>query len=541
MTTRTPKPLAALLADVPDVAAVTGSDATPVPKVTADSREVTPGAAYVAVRGYNVDGHQYIPDALARGAAVVVAEAAAPEDLPDGVTWVQVPHSERALGELASAFHEHPSRALPVFAVTGTNGKTTVSWLLYEVLLACGHRPGLLGTVETRFGAVRRGTIFTTPPSPQLHALVAEMRDAGCTHVVMEASSHGLFMNRMAGLTVAVGGFTNLTRDHMDFHDTMEAYADAKERLFREFAPAAAFNVDDTTGARFANRFRGKRATVSVKRAPADFSVQALEMGVEGTVARLKTPAGPRELRIGLVGRHNVENALVTLAMAWLGGVPVDAALEALARSKGAPGRLERVDGGRQIFVDYAHTPDALDNVLRALRPLTRGRLICVFGAGGDRDRGKRPVMGQVVERLADLPVVTSDNPRTEDPQAIIGEIVAGMTPGRERLVVPDRREAIFAAVAASGPDDVLLIAGKGHEDYQIVGTDKRPFDDRKVAADALAGGDPKEAAAAEVPAAAEAPAEPKADEPRAKSKSKGKGKAKAKAADSTPEPGGDA
>jgi UDP-N-acetylmuramoyl-L-alanyl-D-glutamate--2,6-diaminopimelate ligase len=479
-------PLSAVVAPLTPLA-VAGPLDVPTASLTYDSRQAAPGAIFVAVRGLWVDGHEYIDRAVAAGAAAIIAETPPPAG-STGATWVQVADSTAALGLAADAFYGHPSRALAVLAVTGTNGKTTVTSLLYEVLEACGHVPGLVGTVEHRFGAVRRKTQFTTPPSADLHALLSEMRGAGCDHVALEASSHGLAQQRLAGLTVAVGGFTNLSRDHLDYHETMAAYREAKALLFRSLAPAACFNIDDPVGRAFAREYGGRRLTVSVAGdASADYATEGLTCQIDGSSARLRTPAGTVPLALRLVGRHNVENALVALGMAVLAGLEPARVIAALAQARGAPGRLEVVPGPRHVLVDYAHTPDALLNVVTALGALTPGRLICVFGAGGDRDPGKRPKMGEVAARYADVAVVTSDNPRSEDPAAIIAQILTGMAAAPPVYVDADRRAAIRWAIAHAGPQDVVLIAGKGHEDYQIIGEQRLHFDDREEAAAALA------------------------------------------------------
>jgi UDP-N-acetylmuramoyl-L-alanyl-D-glutamate--2,6-diaminopimelate ligase len=470
-------------------AVVAGGGEAVVTSVVSDSRDVTAGSVFVALRGQGVDGHKYIGAALAHGAVAVVAENDAPEDLAADVAWVRVPSTSQALGPLASAYWGRPSESLVVLAVTGTNGKTSVTWLVEQVLLFAGQAPGVLGTVEIRFAGQRRATQFTTPPADMLQATLAEFRDAGCTHAVMEASSHGLVQGRLGGTRVAVGGFTNLTRDHLDYHGTFAAYRDAKRRLFTEGAQAGCFNVDDDAGREFSSEFAGPKLTVSASGAPgADLSAHDVRCSMDGATATLATPEGPKTLRLRLLGRHNVENALVALGMARLAGVSLDLALEALAGASAPPGRLERVAGDRAVVVDYAHTPDALDNVLSALRPLVAGRLICVFGAGGDRDPGKRPEMARAVARLSDLAIVTSDNPRTESPEAIVAAVVAGMPEGARFEAVVDRREAIDRAIAQAGPDDLVLIAGKGHETTQTIGTVKHPFDDRAEALRALAG-----------------------------------------------------
>jgi UDP-N-acetylmuramoyl-L-alanyl-D-glutamate--2,6-diaminopimelate ligase len=483
--------LEALLQELPASAVCEASklEGVEVAGVAYDSRQVKPGWLFVAMRGLWVDGHQYIGAAITQGAVAIVAETPRPEGVR--VAWVRVADTEPLLGLVAAAFYGHPSRAMKVLAVTGTNGKTTVAWLVYQIIARAGGRPGLIGTVEQRFGEVVRSTLFTTPPALDLHALLAEMRDAGCTHVAMEASSHGLAQHRMAGVAVEVGGFTNLTRDHLDFHGTMEAYREAKQVLFTRFARKACFNLDDRVGEAFAKAFTGEKLTASVAGPAADLLPTGARYGLDGFDAELETPRGERRLRLPLVGRHNLENGLVALGMAVLAGIDLDAAIAALAEVKPAPGRLERVlgpPGSPAVLVDYAHSPDALEHVLGALKPLISRRLLCVFGAGGDRDPGKRPAMGQVVSSLADVCVVTSDNPRTEDPDAIIRSIRDGIGATRATVVVePDRKQAIARAIDMATREDTVLIAGKGHETYQIIGTERLPFDDREVARAALA------------------------------------------------------
>lgn len=490
-TTRAPIALAALLsrAGAGAVVAARGLDAA-VTHFSADSREIGPGGLFVATRGFEVDGHDYIDRAVAQGAAAVIAETPPPEEAAQGgVAWVQVSDSTHALAVVAAAFYDHPAESVAVLATTGTNGKTTVTYLLYEILRATGRVPGLVSTVEVLVGGERRPTIFTTPPAPLFQALLADMRAAGCTHAVVEASSHGLQQDRLAAFPVAVAGFTNLTRDHLDYHGTMDAYRAAKARLFERLAEAAVFCVDDAAGRSFADAFtRGPKLTVSRRGAAADLRATDVALDLAGARATVHTSEGAFALTTGLIGGHNLENALVALGMARLAGVPYEGAAAALATAKGARGRLERVPGPKTVFVDYAHTPDALDNVLTALRPLVPGRLVCVFGAGGDRDRGKRPEMAAASARTADLSIVTSDNPRTEDPRQIVADIVAGLPDGAPRVVELDRRAAITAAVRGAGEGDVVLIAGKGHEDYQILGTTKHPFDDVAVARAAMTG-----------------------------------------------------
>ena len=452
-----------------------------------DSRAVTPGSAFVAIRGFHVDGHDYIDPALAQGASAIFAETMPPADLASEVAWVRVASTDDALGHLAAAFHGHPSEQIEVMAVTGTNGKTTVSWLVEAILKHAGHRAGLVGTIETHIGDLVEPAVFTTPFGDEMQRLLGRMRDADCSHAILEASSHGLKQDRIAGVRIAAAGFTNLSRDHLDFHVTMEDYKASKERLFSHYALAAAINTDDPVGAAFADGFDGPLLKLSVAGdRTADVFVTELDCDLDGCRAVVETPDGAVSLNLDLVGQHNVENALVALGMCRLVGVPFSVGAKALSSGARVPGRLERVDGPRAVLVDYAHTPDALVNVLKGLRPMVSGRLICVFGAGGNRDAGKRSHMGAAVERYADTPIVTSDNPRTEVPEEIIEAIVAGMAPEASRIVEVDRRAAIERAIAIATSDDLVLIAGKGHETYQVIGTTKHDFDDRKVASAAL-------------------------------------------------------
>jgi UDP-N-acetylmuramoyl-L-alanyl-D-glutamate--2,6-diaminopimelate ligase len=470
--------LSNILSNIPD-AKVTGPMEGQCTHLTYDSRQVIAGCVFVAVRGLWVDGHDYVHQALTAGASVIIAETGRPSEIATEVTWVEVPDSEVVLGLAADAFHDHPSRSMQILATTGTNGKTTVSWLLHHILKVSGAEPGLVGTVEQRFGNVRRNTLFTTPPSADLHSLLGEMRDYGCTHAAIEASSHGMAMNRLAGVEVAVAGFSNLSRDHLDYHETMESYQEAKWLLFRDFAHKACFNIDDPVGALFHERFKGERLSISVQDAEADLRVHRMVPSLDGCELTLSYQGHQRRLQLPLVGAFNVQNACVAAGLALLSGLSEEAVFGALETVTSAPGRLEIVPGKRHVVVDYAHTPDALDNVLQSLAELNPERILCVFGAGGDRDPGKRPQMAQVVEKYADVVVVTSDNPRTEEPQTIIDGIMSGLKGGRLTHMEVDRAKAIEWAIRESNMGDVVLIAGKGHEDYQIIGTEKRDFDDR--------------------------------------------------------------
>ncbi|MGB0588261.1 MAG: UDP-N-acetylmuramoyl-L-alanyl-D-glutamate--2,6-diaminopimelate ligase [Myxococcota bacterium] len=466
---------------------VTGPRDVSLTDLVCDSRAVTPGSAFVAIRGFHVDGHDYIAPAMSQGASAIFAETMPPADLEEHVAWVRVTSTDDALGHLAAAFHGHPSERIEVMAVTGTNGKTTVSWLVEAILKHAGHRTGLVGTIETHIGEQVEPAVFTTPFGDEMQRLLGRMRDAECSHAILEASSHGLKQDRVAGVRIAAAGFTNLSRDHLDFHLTMDDYQASKKRLFSHYALAAAINIDDPVGAAFADDFDGPLLRLSVEGdTSADVIVTELTCELDGCRAVVETPDGVVNLNLDLVGKHNVENALVALGMCRLVGVPFAVGAKALSSGARVPGRLERVDGPRAVLVDYAHTPDALINVLQGLRPMVSGRLICVFGAGGNRDAGKRAHMGAAVERYADLPVVTSDNPRTEVPEAIVEAILSGMAPEGQRIVEVDRRMAIEQAIYIATPDDLVLIAGKGHETYQVIGTTKYEFDDRTVAKGAM-------------------------------------------------------
>jgi len=492
-----------------------------VNEVRDDSRLVQPGDLFVAVPGEAQDGRTFVVDAAARGATVVVTEGAAPGGFPGVI--VTVPRARSALGVIA-ANRFGAAGALSLLAVTGTNGKTTTTYLVESMLRAAGRAAGVIGTVSYRLSAaggggqaLARPAPLTTPGALVLHGLLAEMRDAGATDVVLEASSHALEQGRLDGCRFRVGALTNLTQDHLDFHGTMATYFEAKailfERLLEPGRGVGVMLVDKEEGVRM--RARCKGPTLGVARGPraagADVVGGPAVMDAQGIRVTFETPKGPVQVASPLVGDFNVENLALAVGMGIAAELPVAAIEAGLARLPGVPGRLERVPNERGVLcvVDYAHTPDALERAIAAVRPLARGGLVVVFGCGGDRDRGKRPLMGQVAASGADLAIVTSDNPRGEDPDAIIDMIVPGLESGGARVVSaadaegwrgrsrggggrsycrePNRRAAIRLATAVAAPGDVVLIAGKGHEDYQIVGTEKRPFDDRDAVRRALA------------------------------------------------------
>ncbi|MFM8612961.1 MAG: UDP-N-acetylmuramoyl-L-alanyl-D-glutamate--2,6-diaminopimelate ligase [Actinomycetota bacterium] len=441
-----------------------------------DSRRVEPGTLFFCVPGQVTDGHDHAPQAAARGACALVVERPLPAvALPQAV----VPSVRAAMGPIADRLFGEPSRALTVLAVTGTNGKTTTAFLQAAILGAAGLRTGLLGTIERRIGGVAEPAARTTPEAIDLHRDLARMVAAGDAACAMEVSSHALDQHREGGVRFAAAAFTNLTRDHLDYHPDMEAYFAAKARLFDGRCPRAV-NVDDAYGRRLEAEVR-----FAVDDPTADVRAEDVRLAADGTTFRLRSPWGDADAALSLVGRFNVENALAAAASAGLAGVGLDAIVLGLAALPGVPGRMQVVGREPTVVVDYAHTPDALEHVLAALRPLTRGRLVVVFGCGGDRDRGKRPEMARVACALADRVLVTSDNPRGEDPLAIIADVMAGAGAGAE--VEPDRAAAIRRAIEAAAPDDVVLVAGKGHEQGQDVGGVVTPFDDAAVVREVLA------------------------------------------------------
>jgi UDP-N-acetylmuramoyl-L-alanyl-D-glutamate--2,6-diaminopimelate ligase len=443
-----------------------------------DNRAVEPGTLFFCVPGFTRDGHDFAPDAVARGAAALVV--ARPVDA--GVPEIQVEDVRAAMATAAARFYGDPTAALPVVGVTGTNGKTTTAFLVRALLEAAGRRCGLLGTVTSVVAGEERPTVRTTPEAIDLQCTFREMLDGGDRACAMEISSHALELRRADGIHVAAAVFTNLTQDHLDFHPTMEDYFQAKRRLFASpLTGARVVNVDDPYGARLAEEFPDA-VTFGLSEA-ARYRAVDVATGFAGTDCRFETPDGAFDVHVPLPGRFNVANALG----AWAAVRALGVELTALPESARVPGRFEPVDEGQPfaVLVDYAHTPDSLENVLRAARELASGRVIAVFGAGGDRDRGKRPLMGEIGARLADVALVTSDNPRSEEPETIIAEILAGA--GREVEHDVDRRRSIHRAVALAEPGDVVVIAGKGHEQGQeFEGGRKEPFDDVTVAREAL-------------------------------------------------------
>ena len=450
-----------------------------------DARAVRPGSLFVCVPGSHADGHDFAADAVTQGAAALIVER--PLDLQ--VPQLVVSDARLAMALAADAFFGRPTRELEVAGVTGTNGKTTTAFVLYSILAAAGRRPGLLGTVEMRIGGERRPVTRTTPEAIDLQRTFRELLDAGDRSCAMEASSHASELKRLVGTRFRALVFTNLSQDHLDFHGTLEAYFDAKRKLFVEpdadgNRPPAAVNVGDPHGRRLADELRALGAQLVTFGLVDDADVRAEDLELTPSSTTLR--AAGLSLRPRLRGRFNVENVLGAVAASRLLGIGDDAIVKGVEHVAGVPGRVEAVAEGQPVavLVDYAHTPEALENVLAEARRLTGARLLCVFGCGGDRDRAKRPLMGEVVSRLADRAIVTSDNPRSEEPGAIIEEILAGMD--GEEEVEPDRAAAIARAIEEAEEGDVVVIAGKGHEQGQEFRDGTIPFDDREVARDAL-------------------------------------------------------
>jgi UDP-N-acetylmuramoyl-L-alanyl-D-glutamate--2,6-diaminopimelate ligase len=446
-----------------------------------DSRRVRPGGCYVAVKGFREDGIAYVADAVARGAAAVVSVHPPAAEYPQ-VTWVQVKNDRRALSAMASRFFDDPSRSLQVIGVTGTNGKTTTVALVQDLLGAAAT--AAIGTLGMSFAASSRPTKLTTPEAPELFAFMADAVKAGCVNLVMEVSSASLSLNRVDDIAFSQAVFTSFSGDHLDFHGTMENYFEAKLSLFKKLGSDhwAIINGDDPMGPRIIRELNCRYVTFGFSQ-QADIRPLKYAFSMEGIKAVLQTPRGKIEFQSRLLGRFNLMNIMAAVSSALVKGVGADRISEALAAFMPVKGRANIAYAGDfLVVVDYAHTDDALDNLLRAFREVTRGKLVLVFGAGGSRDKTKRPRMAQVACRLADRVVVTSDNPRQEDPQAIIADIVAGFDPGFTAYQTePDRRAAIGLALDMAGAGDVVLIAGKGHENYQIFKERTVHFDDFEV------------------------------------------------------------
>ncbi|ACN14378.1 MurE [Desulforapulum autotrophicum HRM2] len=488
-----------------DPASDPGSD----PEITSihnDSRDVKPGGLFIAVRGFKIDGHDYVEDALERGAAAVVVQ----QRVPGKQRMVEVADTRKAMASIAARFYDNPSESMCLVGITGTNGKTTTSFILESIFAQAGHCVGVIGTVNFRY----RGKLFnnpvTTPESIDLQRILAQMKAAQVSHVVMEVSSHSIDLHRVRNCRFDAGVFTNLTQDHLDYHRTMGRYFACKRRFFTRILPSgpkaltamAVINLDDEKGQALRDAAATKVVTTG-RDSRADVCALDLAETITGTTGILKIDGAPYPFSSALVGAFNVENILSAAGAAHAIGIDPQVIVRGIEGCKGVPGRLERVepDNGRHVFVDYAHTPDALMSILETLKAQAPKRIITVVGCGGDRDRSKRPIMGQIAATLSDVAIITSDNPRSEDPHGIIQEILKGidtalcpelkpdqLKTGNGFFVEPDRRKALELAVAASTPGDILVAAGKGHETYQILKGGTIHFDDREILSSALAG-----------------------------------------------------
>ncbi len=488
-----------------DVVSQEGNLNAEVSEITDDSRQVTSGTFFVAVKGAQVDGHDFIGQACEQGAAGILVEApfrrtSLPPFTQSAPALVEVKNTRTALGQVASHFWKEPSRSLTMIGVTGTNGKTTVTHLAKGFLEVSGRKVGLLGTIGYFVGSEHFAASHTTPGSVALQSFLHKMVNAGADSAIIEVSSHALALDRVAGCEFDIVVFTNLTQDHLDFHQDMDDYFQAKLRLFREYvAPKsktspkrAIVNIDDEWGKRILQQCEVPTWSYST-RGPADLCATDLSLSIDGTTFTAVTPIGPMTIHSPLVGEHNVSNLLAAMGIGVECGLSPEIIQRGINAFRAVPGRFELIHEGQDfaVVVDYAHTEDALARLLAAAHLLKKGRIITVFGCGGDRDRGKRPKMGQVAVQNSDLVFVTSDNPRTEDSSAIIHDIEQGILALSESertayRLIPDRREAIHAAIQEADSQDMVLIAGKGHEDYQIIGTERLHFDDREVARDAL-------------------------------------------------------
>jgi UDP-N-acetylmuramoyl-L-alanyl-D-glutamate--2,6-diaminopimelate ligase len=489
------KTLGELISDI-DIEKTSGNLETVIKGISYDSRKVSSGCLFVCVEGFKTDGHNYVTSALTNGAVAVIAQR--PVEVPEGIPLVIARDTRKSLALVAAEWVGHPSRKLTMVGVTGTNGKTTTTCLVEEIFKEAGHKAGLIGTIMNKIGQKVLPVTNTTPESLDLQLLLKEMVDEGVTHVVMEVSSHALELDRVAGVEFDVAVFTNITQDHLDFHETMENYLEAKKKLFsglnrltgKNRKKHGIINIDDPRAKSIVQATTGKVLTYGVDN-DCDIRASNIQLKADGVIFDVSTPVKDFSLDLHLTGKFNVYNAMAALSVGIALDIDLEAVKEALESVTGVPGRLQKVDVGQEftLFVDYAHTPDGLENIILAAREFAKGRVITVFGCGGDRDRTKRPIMGEISGRLSDFSVLTSDNARTEDPMFILAQIEGGtmkVSAPDKFTVIPDRREAISYAINMAEKGDVVLIAGKGHETYQIVMDKVLHFDDREVARELL-------------------------------------------------------
>ncbi len=481
-----------------------------ISSIHSDSRSVKPGGLFIAVKGFETDGHNYINDAFERGAVAVVSE----QRMQGNPMVVQVKDTRKAMASIAARFYGYPSRDVCLVGITGTNGKTTTAWILESIFNEAGFSSGVIGTINMRYGGRIHDTSVTTPDSIELQKALFDMKMAGVTHVIMEVSSHGIDLNRIADCDFDVGVFTNLTQDHLDYHKTMGRYFSCKKRFFTKFLikgtkaskAAAVINIDSEYGEKIAHSVKVRLVKTSCDcSAKADLKAENIKEDISGMKGAINIAGKSFPFRSGFTGHFNLENMLSAAGSAYALGIAPEIIIRGIEKCSAVPGRLERIEtsGKRFIFVDYAHTPDAMENILKTLRQRAPARLICVFGCGGDRDKKKRPLMGKIALKYCDLSIVTSDNPRSEPPISIIQDILKGMEEespvkysfedikfgfnARGFFVEPDRKQAIETALMVSGEDDIIVVSGKGHETYQVLSTGTIDFDDRQIIKDALA------------------------------------------------------
>ncbi len=485
-----------LLKDL-EVKEIRGDLGVDINGIAYDSKAVKTGYLFIAIRGTMTDGHHFIDDAVKKGAACVISE----EDQPISAPHIVVQDSRYALAIVSKNFFGSPAQKINTIGVTGTNGKTTITYLLESIFISAGVKPGVIGTINYRFAGQTQKAPITTPQSLDLQAILATMREQGVSHAVIEASSHGIDQHRLTGIDFDGCIFTNISQDHLDYHKTMEDYASAKSRLFHQLLPFSqkenrfvVINIDDPVGQKIIEGLNQHRETIKIWAYGVDNQKDTqihpihMHLDLEGIKMEVRTPGKRINIESKLIGKHNAYNILASVGTSVALDVPIEKIKEGVEKVKVVPGRMERVENDLDliIFVDYAHTADALEKVLNSIKPFSAGRVITVFGCGGDRDQEKRPLMARAAWKNSDLVIVTSDNPRTENPDSIISDIEKGFPQDADYIVITDRREAIARAVGEVMPGDLLIIAGKGHEDYQIIGTKRVHFDDREVIREAL-------------------------------------------------------
>ena len=471
-----------------DILNITGNSDIDITNIQYDSRKVTQGTLFICVKGFNVDGHEFIQKAIEQGAKAFLVQ----EDIQiEGYTFVKVEDTRKSMAKVATNFYENPSSKMDVIGVTGTNGKTSITTFLSEILSSENKKVGLVGTIKIFDGEKEVESNSTTPESIDLQRYFSDMVNNNCDYCAMEVSSHSLVLNRVEDTQFKIGLFTNLTPDHLDFHKDLEDYREAKGKLFHKTTVANIINIDDNGGAKIYENIKNLKTpayTYGIDN-EADFRASNIKIDARGVSYTLKTPTYEEEIFVPVPGKFTVYNTLAVIAACYMLNIPKDVIIDGLKNTGGVAGRFETItnDKGISVIVDYAHTPDALENILNTAKEFAKGNIITVFGCGGDRDTTKRPLMGNIAQKLSDIAIVTSDNPRTEEPKAIIEDILEGLDTSKENYkVVIDRKEAIEQAIEMAKKDDIVIIAGKGHENYQIIGKVKHHFDDKEIAQEFL-------------------------------------------------------